>query len=118
MKYWHGGMYPADGQLAPQETMRAGVPSDGYVYITTDPGLAATYAATLPGSWLMQVEPLGPVEPDPESILGTSFRCRAAVVVRRYTLSRAERAERANAVRLFLRRGGIIPVRPNTGETL
>ena len=99
--YWHGGRYPLDGRLEPQPTMRAGVPGDGYVYITTERDLAATYAATLPGSWVMQVVPVGDVEPDPDSILGTSFRCRGAVVVRRYTISNAERATRAAAVGVY-----------------
>lgn len=104
--YWHGGRRPADGVLTPQATMRSGRPGDGFVYITTSRDLAATYAATLPGSWLMQVEPVGGVETDPESMLSaTSFRCREAVVVRSYTLSRAERAERMAVMRLL----GIAP---------
>lgn len=93
--YWHGGRRPVDGKLTPQPLMRSGRPGDGWVYITTNRDLAATYAATLPGSWLMQVDPVGEVEPDPESMLsGVSFRCREAVVLRSYTLSRAERDER------------------------
>lgn len=96
--YWHGGRYPASGVLEPQPVMRSGRPGDGFVYVTTDRDLAATYAATLPGSWVMEVQPVGEVEPDPESMLDYSFRCRAAVVLRRYSLSRDERATRANAV--------------------
>jgi hypothetical protein len=96
--YWHGGRYPASGTLEPQTEMRSGRPGDGYVYVTTNRDLAATYAATLPGSWLMQVQPVGDVEPDPESILDYSFRCRTARVVRRYTISRAERISRSSAV--------------------
>lgn len=84
--------------LEPQPVMRSGRPGDGFVYVTTDRDLAATYAATLPGSWVMEVQPVGEVEPDPESMLDYSFRCRAAVVLRRYSLSRDERATRANAV--------------------
>ena len=99
MTFWHGGRFPSDGVLRPQPMMRAGVPSDGYVYVTTERDLAATYAATLSGSWVMQVEPTGPVEADPDSILGTSFRCREAVVLRRYSLSNAERSARATSVR-------------------
>lgn len=100
MTYWHGGRYPTSGVLEPQPVMRSGRPGDGFVYVTTNRDLAATYAATLPGSWLMQVLPVGEVEADPESMLDYSFRCRAAVVVRRYSLSRAERVTRANAVAL------------------
>ena len=97
--YWHGGRYPADGILTPQAEMRSGRAGDGHVYITTDRDLAATYAATLPGSWLMQVEPIGPVEHDPESMLDYSFRCASATVLRRYTLSNTERAQRLRAMR-------------------
>lgn len=92
--YWHGGRYPANGILEPQAEMRSGRDGDGFVYVTTERDLAATYAATLPGSWIMQVEPIGELETAPESILGTSFRCRSAKVIRRYTLSNAERAKR------------------------
>lgn len=92
--YWHGGRYPMGGVLTPQPTMRSGRDGDGYVYITTNRDLAATYAATLPGSWLMQVEPIGAIEDDPESMLDYSFRCPAATVLRRYTISKAERDQR------------------------
>lgn len=98
MTFWHGGRAPADGVLLPQELMRSGEPGNGYVYVTTERDLAATYAATLPGSWLMKVEPVGAVERDPESILSTSFRCQSAVVVARYTISNAERRTRARSV--------------------
>lgn len=79
--------------------MRSGAAGDEWVYITTDRGLAATYASTMPGSWVMQVEPIGAVEPDPGSILGTSYRCRSARVVKSWSLSRVERASRAMVVR-------------------
>lgn len=97
-RYWHGGRYPADGILTPQPAMRDGRPGDGFVYVTTERDLAATYAATLPGSWVMEVEPIGDLERDPESILDTSFRCREARVIRRYSISRTERAIRAHTV--------------------
>lgn len=102
--YWHGGRAPADGILRPQPLMRSGRDGDGFVYVTTDRDLAATYAATLPGGWIMQVEPVGEVEVDPESILSTSFRCREARVLRRFTISNAERHNRANAVAGVFRR--------------
>lgn len=91
MRYWHGGRYPKDGVLTPQPVMRSGREGDGWVYISTDQSLAAMYAGTLRGSWVMEVEPIGEVEPDPESALDTSFRCRSARVLRRYELSRTER---------------------------
>lgn len=97
-KYWHGGRCPTGGTLKPQPAMRSGRESDGYVYVTTERDLAATYAATLPGSWVMEVEPVGEIEIDPESILTTSFRCREARVLRRYSLSNKERAARSRAV--------------------
>lgn len=99
--YWHGGIRPKDGALTPQPMARCGEPGDGYVYITTDRDLAATYAATLPGSWVMEVEPVGEVEPDPGSILTTSFRCGSARVVRSYSISNAEREQRARMVGRF-----------------
>lgn len=95
--FWHGGRYPKDGILTPQAVMRSGYPGDGFVYITTDRSLAMTYAATLRGSWVMEVEPLGEIEADPESGLETSFRCTSARVLRRYDLPRADR-ERLQAV--------------------
>ena len=98
MTYWHGGRRPANDTLTPQATMRSGRPGDGWVYITTERDLAATYAATLPGSWLMEVEPIGEIEADPESILATSFRCRSAEVIACYSISRAEREARLRVV--------------------
>lgn len=97
-RYWHGGKFPTDGVLTPQDQMRDGGEGDGYVYVTTERNLAATYAATLPGSWVMEVEPVGEVEADPQSILTTSFRCRSAVVLRRYTISNREREARSRVV--------------------
>lgn len=101
IKYWHGGIRPKNGALTPQPMARSGAPGDGYVYITTDRDLAATYAATLPGSWVMEVQPVGEVERDPGSVLTTSFRCRSARVLRSYSISNAEREQRARAVRRF-----------------
>ena len=101
MTYWHGGRYPKGGLLTPQPSMRSGREGDGFVYVTTEPDLAATYAATLPGAWLMQVEPVGDIEPDPESMLATSFRCREARVLRRFDLPRPElEARRAVMARI------------------
>lgn len=103
--YWHGGRRPHNAPhlgverlLLPQEAARCGGDGDGWVYITTNRDLAATYASTLPGSWLMQVEPLGSVETDPGSMLPYSFRCRSARILRSYRISNAERATRARAV--------------------
>lgn len=98
MTFWHGGVRPADGLLVPQEMSRSGDAGDGWVYVTTSRYLAATYAATLPRSWVMEVEPVGQVERDPGSILDCSFRCRSAVVLRSFTLSREERTDFAQHV--------------------
>lgn len=93
VRYWHGGRYPAGGVLLPQPLMRSGARGDGWVYVTTERSLALTYAATLPGSWLMEVQPTGSLEVDPESMTDYSFRCRSAMVLRRFTVSNAERAQ-------------------------
>lgn len=99
VRFWHGGRFPADGILLPQPVMRSGAPGDGWVYVTTERHLALTYAATLPGSWLMEVDPVGELEPDPDSILGTSFRCGSAKVLRRFTVSNAERDAAADVIK-------------------
>lgn len=96
--YWHGGRYPKGGVLTPQPVMRSGREGDGFVYVTTERDLAATYAATLPGAWLMQVEPVGELQPDPEPMLATSFRCRSARVLRRFDLPRTERQARRDVM--------------------
>lgn len=95
--YWHGGALPQDHVLTPQPTRRDGTQGDGWVYITTNRDLAATYAATLPG-YLMEVIPDGPVEADPGSMLSYSLRCRTARVVRVHLLTGRERRKRISAV--------------------
>lgn len=51
-----------------------------------------------PVAGILTPQPMARVEPDPDSFLGTSFRCRSARVLRRYSLSNAERSARAAAV--------------------
>ena len=100
-RYWHGGP-PVRGDmlLPPTETgySRSGN-DEAWVHVTPTRDLAATYAATCHG-WLYEVEPIGPLEQDPDSILpdGESLRCRAARILRRFRLSRAEYDERTNIV--------------------
>lgn len=98
-RYYHGGHQPRHGILRPQPVRRDGHPGNGYVYVTTERALAATYASTLPGGVVMEVAPEGKLEPDPESILGTSYRVRRARVIRSWRLPDRERAARAAATR-------------------
>jgi hypothetical protein len=92
--FWHGssrivGDWVEAGDVV--GTTRAA--GDG-VYVTTDRRLAETYAATADGpAWVYEVEPDGPVEPTPSLIGGPtiSYRCARARIVRRYTMSNAQR---------------------------
>jgi hypothetical protein len=53
------------------------------VYVTSDRQVAAAYAALFPNGALYEVEPVGPVEPDPDCLVpGLSARCLSARVVR------------------------------------
>lgn len=107
-RYWHGGDR-IDGQhvLPPNATgvYRAEDPGSSWVYVTPTRGLALTYACTCSNPWLYEVEPIGPVEQDPNSKLpaGESLRCEAARIVRRWKPSRAEVAQLDAAVRAALR---------------
>jgi hypothetical protein len=97
MKLWHGGpRIIGDKVRPPIETGFARVThGERWVYITPERGLALNYAATCNG-WLYEVEPIGPVEQDPDSILapGDSLRCERARIIRRFKPSRAEVEER------------------------
>lgn len=100
MTYWHGGPTVRGDMLQPPTiTGRSTSGNDeAWVYVTPVRSLAETYAATCRG-WLYEVEPIGDVEQDPDSVLpaGQSLRCRTARIRRRYRLSRAE-CDRASAV--------------------
>jgi hypothetical protein len=74
----------------------------GWVYVTPTRSLAETYAATCRG-WVYEVAPIGVVERDPGSMLppGESLRCRAARIVRRFRLSRADCERMAAIVGMF-----------------
>lgn len=97
-KYWHGGPRIVGDEIAPpSEHGKARVcHGDPFVYITPERGLALNYATTCNG-WLYEVEPIGEIEQDPDSILppGDSLRCPRARIVRRFKPSRAEREARA-----------------------
>lgn len=91
--YWHGGpTVRGDMLLPPTDTGQSRSGNDeAYVWITPVRSLAETYAATCRG-WVFEVEPIGDVEQDPDSVLppGQSLRCPAARIKRRFRLSRAE----------------------------
>lgn len=103
--YWHGGI-PG---LSPGDTLRplahpmmlrlyknADTPHDpSRVYVTTDRDMGRMFASLAltgdgRGGDLYNVEPVGPVEPDPDyPDLGVSYSCQSAVI-----LSVAERSVR------------------------
>jgi hypothetical protein len=97
VKFWHGGpRIVGDQVLPPSETGFARVThGEPWVFITPERGLALNYAATCNG-WLYEVEPIGEVEQDPESMLapGASLRCPSARIIRRFKPSRAEVEQR------------------------
>jgi hypothetical protein len=93
IRYWHGGPPVVGDVLVPPTVSgysRSGN-DEAFVYVTASRSLAATYAATCHG-WLFEVEPIGPLEQDPDSVLadGESLRCPRARILRRFRLSRAE----------------------------
>lgn len=96
---------PAWQQEAPQAWMDqaacAGMDPEAFFPHRQDG--AATYASTLPGGVVMEVHPLGRLERDPESMLGTSFRCRSARVIRWQRLSKWEREARSRMVAIARR---------------
>jgi len=107
MSYWHGGpTIRGDMLLPPTETgrYRSGQ-DDPVVYITPTRDLAATYAATCYG-WVYEVEPIGPVIQDPDSVLpaGESLCCGSARILRRWRLSNAECDARRSVVQAMSRR--------------
>ena len=55
----------------------------GRVFVTREPGLAASYAASYPLGDVYQVAPVGPLGDDPDTILPDAVKwCAMAVVVR------------------------------------
>lgn len=101
--YWHGGGRIAGDVVAPSTETGVSRSGDHGVFVTTDRGLAATYASTTDGptAWVYEVEPVGPLEPLEPLVVGAprvSFRCAEARIIRRFTVSNAERAKRRRAV--------------------
>lgn len=60
-----------------------GTTACGRVFVTREPGLAASYAASYPRGDVYQVAPVGPLGDDPNTILPDAVKwCAAARVVR------------------------------------
>lgn len=99
--FWHGGGR-IDGSLV-LSSHETGVSRSGDtgVHISTERSLAETYASTVAGTaWIYEVEPLTEPVPVPSLVGGPTiaYRCERAVIVRRFTLSNARRAEYRAAV--------------------
>lgn len=112
-RWWHGGPPIKGDRLLPSLATGVGrtLELDGWVYLARERSLALTYAATCNG-WIYEVEPLTPIEQDPDSSLplGDSVRCREARIVRRYKPSRAEVEKVSawvNAIDRILIQGGV-----------
>lgn len=97
-RYWHGGPRIAGDKVLPPSVTGFTRVTHGepWVFVSTDRDLALNYACTADG-WLYEVEPVGDVEQDPDSMLtpGVSLRCHEAHILRRYRPSRADIAERS-----------------------
>lgn len=101
--YFHGGpRIFGDVVEPPAVTGRSRSGASG-VHVTTDRDLAATYASTVRGqAWVYEVVPLS--DPVPvESLVAPggspiAFTCSSARIVRRWSVSNAERSRRARAV--------------------
>jgi hypothetical protein len=100
VSWWHGGPRIRGDEILPSTL--TGFDRSGsdlrYACITSERDLALTYACTCNG-WLYEVEPIGPVTQDPESMLepGVSMVCGRARILRRFKPSRYE-VDRRSAV--------------------
>mgnify|MGYP003426303983 CR=1 FL=1 len=94
MTYWHGsGRIDGNWLTPPSEHGNARVcHGEPFVYLTPTRSLALSYASTTDCPWLYEVEPIGEVEQDPDSLLppGESVRCERAKILRRFKPSRVE----------------------------
>jgi hypothetical protein len=94
MPWFHGGkpgLTAGDLVLPPTETGydtlrkygERGTEACARVFVTREPGLAASYAASYPQGDVYQVEPERPLLDDPDTILPDAVKaCRRARVVR------------------------------------
>lgn len=81
--------------MLPPEATGSSRSGDYGVHVTTDRTLAEAYASTVPGTaWIYEVEPEGDLEPVPSLVGGPTiaYRCVAARIVRRFTMSNERRA--------------------------
>ena len=98
MSWWHGGSRIAGDLLLPPSRTGVCRSSDARllrvdcVFITPTRDLALTYACSARVPWLFEVEPIGDVWQDEDSILapGESMACAAARIVRRFKPSNDE----------------------------
>lgn len=115
--YWHGGdRIEGDYVLPPTITGTVRSAPTPWVYVTPTRGLALTYACTCQNPWLYEVEPIGEIEQEPNSLLpaGEALRCQAARIVRRWKPSRVEVARRLAALRAAATYQGGHPLPPAT----
>jgi|GEM_PF-4780078 len=104
MTWYHGGPMIKGKRLDPQhdDKTRSGT-RDGYVYVTTNRNLAASYAASAEGhAFVHVVDPDHEPEPDPGSSLDYSFRCTGANVICRISVSNRERKRRRQWIEAML----------------
>lgn len=112
--WWHGGgRIHGDIVLPPAETGVSrcldveGVESTevGGVFITTERGLASSYAATTSDPWVYLVLPVGEILQDDLSglPLGQSCFCERARILKRFRLSNVQVAEYRAAYKAMLR---------------
>lgn len=112
-RYFHGG---APGLRMILPSSKTGAPSNAdygaegicrrdRVYIVTSFSAAAMYAALHPSGRgvVYEVEPIGALEPDPDFIPGEgceiqSLQCESARVLRKFKISRKDRARIAAVV--------------------
>lgn len=104
MTYWHGGPRIDGAMVVPGSESGLSRSGAAGVHITTDRSLAETYASTVSGAaWVYEVEPLSAPIPVPSLVGGPTiaYRCERARIVRRFTVSNAQRAACQKAVGVF-----------------
>jgi len=97
--WWHGGPRIDGDRIESGAALgrsRSGPTPDEFVYVTPTRDLAVTYASTVDGtSWVYEVEPDdSPTEVEDSILSGESFRCSGARIIRRFTVSNAQKSLR------------------------